>query len=139
MASALAQKVAEDLDKALSHLEYSFKKAGLLLKQPSLSEDDLEALEGFGSRFARASDIAVQKLLKLKVLEKDPGFRGGVMDILNESEKFGWIASAREWARIRELRNVTAHEYSETEVRELYSEILRLSQIVLSARALLPA
>jgi hypothetical protein len=135
--SALAQKIAEDLTTALGHLEYSFKKAGRILKQPSLSEDDLEALEGFGSRFARASDIVVQKLLKLKVLEKDPGFRGGVIDVLNQSEKFGWISSAREWTRIRELRNVTAHEYSETEARELYAEILLLAQTVLTTRSLL--
>jgi hypothetical protein len=138
MASTLAKKIDEDLVKALGHLEYSFKKAGRILKQSALSEDDLEALEGFGSRFARASDIVVQKLLKLKVLEKDPAFRGGVIDILNQSEKFGWISSASQWTRIRELRNVTAHEYTETEARELYAEILLLSQTVLATRSLLP-
>lgn len=133
----LAQKIKEDLAKALGHLEYSFSKASNILKKPILSEDDLEDLEGFGSRFARASDIGVQKLLRFKVMEKDPGFRGGVIDILNQSEKFGWIRSASDWAKIRELRNVTAHEYTETEVRELYGEIVRLSGEVLALRSLL--
>ncbi len=137
MTSALAQKITADLQKALGHLDYSFNKASRTLQKAQLSEDDLEDLEGFGARFARASDIAVQKFLRLKVLEKDPGFHGGVIDILNQSEKFGWISSAREWARIRELRNVTAHEYSETEVRALYGEILRLSSVVLLLRKLL--
>lgn len=133
----LSTKISEDLTKALGHLEYSFNKASGILKKSKLSEDDLEDLEGFGARFARASDIGVQKFLRFKVLEKDPGFRGGVIDVLNLSEKFGWIDSAMEWIRIRELRNVTAHEYSETEVRVLYSEILRLSSTVLRLRTLL--
>jgi hypothetical protein len=133
----LSKRVNEDLAKALGHLEYSFTKSSRLLKNSQLSEDDLEDLEGFGARFARASDIGVQKFLRLKAMEKDPGFRGGIIDILNQAEKFGWIASAADWARIRELRNVTAHEYTETETRELYAEILRLSPAVLALRALL--
>lgn len=135
MTYALAQKIAADLKKALGHLEYSYKKATHTLKKPQLAEDDLEDLEGFGARFARASDIAVQKFLRLKVLEKDPGFNGGVIDVLNQAEKFGWIGSAREWSRIRELRNVTAHEYSETEARTLYGEILKLCGPVLALKA----
>lgn len=137
MKGVLKKKITEDLAKSLRHLEYSFTKSSRILKSELLSEDDLEDLEGFGARFARASDIGVQKLLRLKVLEKDPGFRGGVIDILNQSEKFGWIESAVEWARIRELRNATAHEYTETEVRELYGELLRLAVVVLKLRSLL--
>ena len=69
----------------------------------------------------------------------DPGFRGGVLDILNQAEKFGWIDSAAQWMRIRELRNVTAHEYTESEARELYTEICRLSSIILALRRGLPS
>lgn len=138
MNASLSTKISEDLVKALGHLEYSFGKASKILTQAHLSEDDLEDLEGFGSRFARASDIGVQKFLRFKVLEKDPGFRGGVIDILNQSEKFGWIESASEWSKIRELRNVTAHEYTEAEARELYAEILRLAPRVLALRSWLP-
>lgn len=76
MTYALAQKIAAHLKKALGHLEYSYKKATHTLKKPQLAEDDLEDLEGFGARFARASDIAVQKFLRLKVLEKDPDLTG---------------------------------------------------------------
>jgi hypothetical protein len=135
MKTPLEQKMIDDFTKSLSHLEYSYNKASAIIRNPHLSEEDLEDLEGFASRFARASDIGIQKFLRLKVLEKDPGFRGGVIDILNESEKFGWIQSARNWARIRELRNITAHEYSETESRELYTELVRLTPVILALRA----
>jgi hypothetical protein len=138
MSSALAKKINEDLAKALGHLDYSAQKAVRILAQPLLNEDDLEDLEGLGARFARASDIGIQKFLRLKVTEKDPGFRGGVIDVLDQAEKFGWIEEARQWARIRELRNVTAHEYTETEVRALYAEILKLTPTVLSLGKLLP-
>lgn len=134
---ALYRKISEDLKKALGHLEYSRGKATGLLQKESLGEDDLESLEGFASRFARASDIAVQRFLRFKVLQKDPAFRGGVVDTLNEAEKHGWIPPARDWERVRELRNVTAHEYSESEFRELYAEILSLSKIILELKSLL--
>jgi hypothetical protein len=134
----LLKKIRQDLSKAIGHLEYSLAKSSKILKKPELSEDDLESLEGFGSRFARASDIAIQRFLRFKVLEKDPAFRGSVIDTLNESEKFGWIDSAREWTRIRELRNVTAHEYTDTEVRSLYTEMVQLSAHLVKLRQLLP-
>lgn len=136
MKSELLKKTTEELTKAFSHLEYSLKKSSKLLKKSDLSEDDLEGLEGFGSRFARASDIAIQRFLRLKMLEKDPAFRGSVIDILNESEKYGWIESALAWSKIRELRNVTAHEYSEIEVRELYGEMIQLAEQILKLRTL---
>jgi hypothetical protein len=137
MTTALVKKTIEDLTKALGHLEYSLTKASNILSLPALSEDYLEDLEGFGARFERASNIGIQKFLRLKVLEKDPGFRGGLIDILNEAEKSGWISSARDWARIRELRNVTAHEHTETENRELYAELVRLAPSILALRGLL--
>ena len=69
--------------------------------------------------------------------QANPGFRGTVIDILNEAEKAGWIKSAETWKRIRELRNITAHEYSDQEARELYAEVANLSREVLCLKGLI--
>ena len=138
-ANLLLAKIEDDLRKAFSHLRYSLLKAHKILSKPSLTEDELESLEGFGPRFARASDIAIQRFLRLKLLDQDPAFRGSVIDLLNSSEKCGWIESAGTWRRIRELRNVTAHEYSEIEARALYGEMAALAPEILKLeRALTP-
>ena len=134
---ALFEKMRRDLGKTLGHLDYSHRKAIGLLEKANLGEDELEGLDGFAFRFSRASDLAIRQLLRFKVLEKDPAFRGGPIDTLNEAEKYGWIRSASDWARIRELRNVTVHEYGEAELRVLYAELVRLAPTVLELKALL--
>ena len=129
--ATLFNKIKDDLMKALGHLKYSLTKSLKILTKTTFTEDDLESLEGFGSRFARASDIVIQRYFRLKALSHDPGFRGSVVDILNVAEKEGWISSAEIWRRVRELRNVTAHEYSESEIRDLYTEMTRLAPLLL--------
>ena len=76
-----------------------------------MSEEELEVLESFSSRFARYSDLILSRYLRFLAREKDPAFRGSAIDIINLGEKFGWIKDAAAWRRIRELRNLAAHEY----------------------------
>ncbi|MGZ3744779.1 MAG: hypothetical protein ACXWRA_13370, partial [Pseudobdellovibrionaceae bacterium] len=62
----------------------------------------------------------------------DPAFRGSFMDLLNLSEKFGAIQSAAKWFRIRELRNVAAHDYAAEDFKALYQELLDLTPEILA-------
>ncbi len=43
------------------------------------------------------------------------------------AEKYGWIPDAQTWRRIRELRNVAAHEYEAEDYKKLYQELIGLS------------
>lgn len=128
----LLDKLKSEFLKSTHHLLVSYKKVKHLKTQvDALSEDELEIWESFSSRFARSSDIFVSKLLKAIILEKDPAFRGSVIDLLNEAEKFSIIEDAKTWGRIRELRNVAAHEYSSSNLSELYQEIRKLAPHIL--------
>jgi hypothetical protein len=68
------------------------------------------------------------------ILTKDPAFRGSVIDLLNQSEKFGWIEDANNWRRIRELRNIAAHEYTVDDLQDLYKELIELSPYILKVK-----
>ncbi len=129
----------ESLLKALKHLEYSYQKVlkKELLKKSEWSEEELETLESFSSRFARTSDIFLSQYLRTLSLETDPAFRGTFIDTLNLAEKMNWITSAKEWLRIRELRNVSAHEYHTSDLHSLFQELIRLTPLVLSIQTLL--
>lgn len=107
------------------------------LTLPNWTEEELEVLESYSSRFARASDLFVSRYLRLLALEKDPAFQGTFIDLLNFSEKAGLIASARIWFRIRELRNIAAHEYSTDEFSELLQELVTLTPTILGVHSLL--
>lgn len=127
----------QDVKKALGHLSYSFNKiSGWDLSRQNWSEEELETLESFSSRFARCSDLIVSRLLRSLALGADPAFRGTLIDLLNLAEKQGWIASAKTWYRIRELRNVAAHEYSAQDFSKLIQELVQLTPTVLQSKAL---
>jgi hypothetical protein len=98
----------------------------------SSPEEELEVWESFASRFARASDVWISKVLRRWILTKDPGFRGSIIDLLNEAEKFSLVDSAHTWRRIRELRNIAAHEYAVDDLQKLYQELITLSPSILS-------
>ncbi|MBI3294979.1 MAG: hypothetical protein HYZ71_09650 [Deltaproteobacteria bacterium] len=124
--------IVGDLSKARGHLEYSFNKAKQIQLVPELDESSLECLESFASRFSRFSEIAVSKYFRSLILQKDPGFRGSVIDLLNQAEKFAWIDSAASWRRIRELRNVAAHDYTSEDFLKLYKELIALTPHLLA-------
>lgn len=121
--------------KSQKHLRYSYNKAQ---KLPSFSEgspeEELETWESFASRFARTSDLFISKVLRRMILTKDPAFRGSVIDLLNEAEKFSWIDSSLEWRRIRELRNIAAHEYATKDLKKMYAELLHLTPHILKIK-----
>lgn len=54
-----------------------------------------------------------------------------MVDLLNEAEKFLWIPSAVDWRKIRELRNIAAHEYAMEDLQGMYKELLRLAPLVI--------
>ncbi len=123
----LKKKLQDDLASSRKHLDYSYAKVQAMSLEGPLSEEELETLESFSSRFARHSDLIVSKYLRMLAREKDPAFRGSAIDVINLGEKYGWISDAAAWRRIRELRNVAAHEYEVEDVRELYKELVRLA------------
>ncbi len=135
MTADLRQKILEDLAGARKHLAYSHAKVVKIDLDAELGEEELETLESFSSRFARYSDLIVSKYLRFLAREKDPAFRGSVIDALNLGEKYGWISDKETWRRIRELRNVAAHEYEAEDYKELYKELLRLSDHLLAFKA----
>ncbi len=128
----LKKQIVADLRKSLDHLKYSYSKAKKIdFGKKDWSEDELEVLESFSSRFARTSDMFVSRYLRFLVHDWDPAFRGTIIDLLNISEKFGSIKSASQWLRIRELRNVAAHDYEAKDIKGLYLEILNLTPVIL--------
>jgi hypothetical protein len=132
---ALLKRFLEQFRKSQGHLQYSFRKVQkLTLINEQTPEEELEVWESFASRFARTSDLLIAKVLRRLILTKDPAFRGSVIDLLNEAEKFSWIADALQWRRIRELRNIAAHEYAIDDLQMLYKELINLSPIILDVK-----
>ena len=108
---ALLEKVLKELSDAAAVLGLSYEKCKGITVRPGLSNDQLESFEALTARFARLSDLLVQKALRtMDAIDlEDPGT---VRDRINRAEKKGIVKSAETLVRIRMLRNEIAHEYT---------------------------
>ena len=112
------------LDKAIAHLAYSYKKIQNLPSNPDiLDEESMETWESFASRFTRVADMFLIRHLRTQIMNSDPGFSGSMRDFVNQGEKLGLLDDANAWMNIRELRNVAAHDYSETELAYFFERL----------------
>lgn len=126
-----------NLNKALGHFEYSYLKILKLPDDPSqLNEESLETWESFTARFSRVVDIFLTKYLRALILMQDPGFSGTLRDFLNLGEKLSYIDDAEIWMKLRELRNITAHEYSEKDLALFFQRLKSESPQLLNLKNL---
>lgn len=125
----LADEVAR-AQQAAAHFEWSVRRCEPLSAATAWSAEDLERLESMASRFARLADLLTQRLMRLADdLELESA--GSLLDRLRRAEKRGWVDHDGELVRIRELRNLVAHEYEDEDLAALYREILRLAPTLL--------
>ena len=88
-----------------------------------MDEEQLETWESFAARFGRVSDIFLTRYLRSRVLEEDPGFSGTLRDFLLKAEKMNLIDDTTKWLSIRELRNLSTHEYGEEGLTKFYRSL----------------
>ena len=127
------------LEKAISHLDYSYRNIDSSILQPEkMSEQELANWESLTARFSRVSEIFLQRYLRTWILSRDPGFEGSFRDILNIAHKNGLIDSPDLWFSIREMRNRMAHEYEDSRLQILFEEVLAYSPHLLALKWKLP-
>lgn len=119
----LLQLELELMDKAQEHLRYSYERCQAIVGKVSYTLDELEHFESLTSRFARLSDLLIQKLFRL-IDQLDLDESGTIRDRINRAEKKGLIAAADKFIEIRELRNQIAHEYNPNAMLTIFTEVL---------------
>jgi hypothetical protein len=137
VSSAVLLAYSEKLKKSLFRLEKALYKSQQIVLKENLDDNELEVFEGLTARFARASDIFLNRYIRVAVLDEDPAFRGTFKDFLNQAAKQGIIDSVETWMTIRELRNKVAHEYEEENLLKIFQAVMVESPRLLSLRSLL--
>lgn len=83
-------------------------------KDITLTDSQIRALDQLIFRFGKLQDTIGTRLLPaLLQLLQEWQDNEAFLDKLNRAEKLGFLASAEQWQRLRELRNQTMHEYPE--------------------------
>lgn len=117
----LLQEELRGLENAATHLRFSIDRTQGLLNQQDWQPEELERLESLASRFARLSDLLMQRVMRL-IDDLELTATGTLLDRIHRAEKRGWIDDAIKLVRIRELRNLIAHEYARRQV-EIYAAV----------------
>ena len=128
----LLKEQLELLDKSRSVLEYSYKRCTDIKDKSEFDEQDLERFESLTGRFARLSDLLIQKMFRL-IDSLDLDDQGTVRDRINRAEKKGLIVSAEQFVLIRELRNTIAHEYDPVASEQTFLHVLEFCPLLFDA------
>ncbi len=120
------------LNDARDVLLYSFKKCTAIGIKETFEPEELESFESFTGRFARLSDILIQKIFRL-VDELDLDSRGTIRDRINRAEKKELIDSSDVFVEIRMVRNDIAHEYLPEAIHDIFEKVLTLTPHLLES------
>lgn len=119
------------LDDARDVLVYSFNKCNAIGIKETYEPEELESFESFTGRFARLSDILIQKIFRL-VDELDLDTQGTIRDRINRAEKKELIVSSDIFVEIRMVRNDIAHEYLPEAIHDIFGKVLTLTPHLLN-------
>jgi uncharacterized protein YutE (UPF0331/DUF86 family) len=116
----------ELLERSLFWLKRSFDICSAFGCKEVFSAEEYDAVETLTSRYARTSDILIQKIFRSidKVELED---RGTMIDVINRADKRRLFESVDEIREIRDLRNKIAHEYSKEDLEKLFADVVRLT------------
>lgn len=129
---ALLKIEIRDLKQARDALAYSYDRCRALDIEPGLDNETMERLEALTARFARLSDIMIQKVFRtLDAIDLED--QGTVRDRINRAEKRGVIRNADDFFNIRMLRNEIAHEYKQQTILEIFDRVLFLAPSLMQA------
>jgi hypothetical protein len=119
----LLRENIETLNLSLKRLMYSYAICGRTGLKETYSEEEFMTFEAMTSRYARTTDILVNKALRsLDTVESED--TGSVIDIMNRAEKRGIAASAGLLHDIKDLRNSIAHEYITESIVRFFGRVI---------------
>ena len=119
-------------DEAASHLLSSLMRCEVFILNEEFTEEQLVELEALTSRFARLSDLLIQKLFKT-IDEIEGTSPGTVRDRLLQAEKKGIINNTDEFMEIRKVRNRIAHEYEMDALKDIFVFAFKNADLLIEA------
>lgn len=72
--------------------------------------------------------------MRSKILEADPGFEGAFKDLLLLAEKLRYIDSAETWLKLRSLRNIQAHDYTDETFSLFVKELITYAPLLIQLK-----
>jgi len=112
-----------NLSASLGWLKRSYDRCLRIGIKTEYSEAEFDDFENLTSRYARTTDLIVNKTLRsldsAELLDS-----GSIIDSANRAEKRGIVDSVEQLRNLKELRNEIAHEYETDDLRSIFGAVL---------------
>jgi len=125
----VAQELNTALSKSVELFIYSYDQCRTIDMQDGLTAQQLIAFEALTARFARLSDLLIQKAFRM-IDQLELEETGSILDRLNRAEKRRLIDDADQMRSIRFLRNRIAHEYVSDALHHIFTQVLHLAPVL---------
>ena len=124
------QQVLTQLQEATRWLERSLRQCAPIGIKENYTPEEYDHFEALTGRFARVSDILIQKVYRsIDRVEFENG--GTLIDVINRAEKRNLIENIDDIRIIKDLRNSIAHEYIDAMLMEIFQDTLTLTPALL--------
>jgi hypothetical protein len=124
------QENINKLNLSAEWVQRSYEQTKAIERKDVYSIDEFDKLENLASRYARTTDMLVNKALRsIDTVESED--IGTIIDIMNRAEKRGIVESAELLHIIKDLRNNIVHEYQITEITKFFTDVIKYSPVLL--------
>jgi len=124
------QENINKLNLSAEWVQRSYEQTKAIERKDVYSIDEFDKLENLASRYARTTDMLVNKVLRsMDTVESED--IGTIIDIMNRAEKRGIVESAELLHTIKDLRNNIVHEYQITEITKFFTDVIRYAPVLL--------
>lgn len=111
-------------------LQRSYDKCHSFDLSQALSDDQYDNLENLSSRFARVTDILLNKVYRAldaaELMES-----GSLIDTVNRAVKRGVLESAEIARTVKDICNEIVHEYTVEDLKQLQEEVIAYTKVLL--------
>ncbi|MFI5343705.1 MAG: hypothetical protein ACHQUC_05730 [Chlamydiales bacterium] len=128
----ILKKELISLNKSMILFHESYERCSVIGDKANYSSTELEMFEALTARYARLSDLLIQKIFRL-IDSLELVDEGTLVDRINRAEKRGIIKSAKEFTNLRLLRNTIVHEYEPDEYTRIFKDVLKMAPILLDS------
>ena len=118
------------LNLSVDWVQRSYEQAAKIVQKENYTADEFDKLENLASRYARTTDILVNKVLRsMDIVEFDE--TGTIIDVMNRAEKREIVSSAKLLRAIKDLRNNIVHEYKIVEIAGFFEDVQKYTPVLL--------
>ena len=126
----IIKELLKDIASMLVHLQVSVRRVPTLNPDAIRDEEDWEPFDAMCARFERVIDVMSNQLFVSVELYWYGDKSVNTRDRFLRMEKQGYLNSVDQWFDMRISRNKIAHAYVPSQLRTIYSDIIRSATLL---------